>query len=75
MLGQQFTGFLHAVDDARSEFRTPKITGHGRRQFPPKGIATLGMHGGIANDGKFVSARGHENEDGIALGELLQAQS
>jgi hypothetical protein len=74
MLRQQFASLLDAVNDAIGEFRLFEVTGHGLCQLPPEFFATLRMNRFIADDGKFMGARGDENQDAIAMGRPVEAQ-
>src|ERR1039457_6217990 len=75
MLRQQVAGLLHAVNDARREFGFAKVAGHGVRQLPPEFIPALRMNAFIADDGKLVRARGHENQYTVPFGRLVHAQA
>ena len=71
MFGQKFAGLLHSVDDARGEFGFAKVIGHGIRQLPPEFVPALRVHGLIADDGKFVRARCHENQHPVPFVDLF----
>ena len=75
MLRQQVAGLLHAVDDARRKFGFAKVAGHGVRQLPPEFIPALRVNAFIADDGKLVRARGHENQHAVPFGGLVHAQA
>jgi len=75
MFRQQVTGFLNAVDDARSELSFAEMTAHGVRQLPPEFIPALRMNTFIADDGKLVRARGHENQHAVPFRGLVHAQA
>jgi len=75
MFRQQVAGLLHAVNDARREFGFAEITGHGVRQLPPEFIPAPGMNSFIADDGKLVRARGHENQHAVPFGGLVHAEA
>ena len=75
MLRQQVAGLLHAVDDARREFGFAKVAGHGVRQLPPEFIPALRMNAFIADDGKLVRARRHENQHAVPFRGLVHAQA
>jgi hypothetical protein len=74
MLREKFAGLLDAVYDAVGEFRFFEITGHGVGQLPPEFFATFRMHGFVPDDGKFMGARGDENQYAIAVGRFIKSK-
>ena len=74
MFRQQFTGFLHPVDDTGRKFGFAEISGHRGGELPPKLIAALGVDGFVADDGKFVRTRGYENQHIVPVRRLVQTQ-
>ena len=61
MFREQFAGLLQSVDNAGRKFGFAKISGHCVCKLSPKFVAAFGVHGFIADDGKFVCARGYKN--------------
>src|SRR5690348_633914 len=75
MFCQQFTGLLHAVNDACRKFGFAEITGHGLRQLPPEFVSALDVNTLVTDDGELVRARCHKNQHTIPFGRLVQAQA
>lgn len=74
MRGEQFTGFLDAVDDTGSEFGIFEVAGHFFRQHLPKSVTALLMHRRVADDGKLARARRDKNQNTIAMLRFGHAQ-
>ena len=74
MRGQQFAGFLDAVDDAGSEIGFLKMAGHLTGQPLPKGVTAFLMHGSVADDGKFSGARRDKNQNPVVVACLRHAK-
>lgn len=75
MSGQQGAGLFHSVDNSVRKFGFAEMFGHGIAHLQPEYLTTLLMDGGVANDGKFMNARRHENENAVTCLRFFHAQA
>ena len=75
MFRQQITGLLHTMDDSWCKFGFAEIPAQRVHQFSPEFIAAFFMDTGVADDGKFMRARGDKNQHAVPFGRFVHAQA
>ncbi len=74
MGGKRFAGFLDRFDERVTEFFVFEMFAHRLDQALPKLLAAFFVNGFVADHGKLVRARRHENENGISFCGLVHSE-
>ena len=74
MRSEHFTSFLDRFDDRMAEFLALKMRAHSIDKSLPELFAAFFMNRFIAHHGKFMRARRHENEHGIAFARFVNTE-
>jgi hypothetical protein len=74
VLRQEIAGFRNRLDQRVTETFILKLRSHRIDQLFPECVAAFFVNAAIADHGKFLRARRHENQDAVALASIGHAE-